>query len=160
MLKIIGILIITGAATLGGYECTASLKKRIIALDSIIKMLDSLQAKITYFNLSLNDFLNEYSEPFLDSTDFLKKAKESGLTSALVAFSDELCLNDSDIKLLKEFAEGPAAYTGKLEAQRIEYYKGEIEKISDEAKKAFPLKARLFSSVGLLTGILTAVLII
>ena len=160
MLKIAGILIITVFATIAGYECAFTLKRRIQTLEAIIKMLDSLKDRITYFNLSLKDFLEEYSEPYLENSGFLGMAKETGISNALVLLSDTLCLRDSDIKLLTEFADGPSAYTGKLEAQRIEYYKGELMKLSDEAKKSLPLKTRLFCSLGLLCGILCAVLII
>ncbi len=160
MLKITGVLIITISATIAGYECAGSLKKRVLALEAIIRMLDSLKDKITYFNISLNDFLNEYSEPFLDSSGFLEKARERGITNALFSLSDKLCLTDGDIKLLTKFTQEPAAFTGRLEAQRIEYYIKEIQKNLDKAKSSLPLKTKLFCSLGLLSGILTAVLII
>ena len=55
---------------------------------------------------------------------------------------------------------GNFAHLAAEEAKRCLYFKGECEKLLDEAKEALPVKTKLLKSAGVMCGILAAVLLI
>lgn len=161
MIKLVGILLIVGAMSAAGIECSSMIKKRVISLEAFVKLLDSMAVKIGTFSTPLSEFFNTYKDDRLDSCGFLKAVSESvSFSEAVKARASALCLEEGDVSLLGSFGEGLGGLSAAEEAKRCLYFKGECEKLLDEAKEALPVKTKLLKSAGVMCGILAAVLLI
>ena len=161
MIKLVGLLLIIGAMSAAGIECSSMLKKRVGSLESFVKLLDSMATKIGTFSTPLCEFFYNYKDERLDSCGFLKAVSESvSFTEAVKSRASELCLEENDVILLSSFGEGLGGLSAAEEVKRCLYFKGECEKLLNEAKEALPVKTKLLKSAGVMCGILAAVLLI
>ncbi|MBE6605932.1 MAG: hypothetical protein E7635_02705 [Ruminococcaceae bacterium] len=160
MHKLLGILLIVLSGSTLGSQCAAILKRRVRALEAIIKMLDSLELKINTFSTPLDEFFDCYKDELLESCGFLQEVRENGFSCALKSNADEMYLTEDDVRLLSEFADDSLHFSAAEQARRCHYYKCECQKLADQAKESLPLYTRLLGSLGIMSGILASVLII
>lgn len=160
MHKLLGILLIVVSGSTLGSQCAAMLKRRVRVLEAIIKMLDSLEIKISTFATPLDDFFASYKDELLESCGFLQGVRENGFLNALKSSADKMYLTEEDVCLLSEFADDSIHFSATEQARRCHYYKCECENLADQAKESIPLYTRLLGSLGIMSGILAAVLII
>ncbi len=161
MLKILGIGLITVIVSIWGESLVARQKKRIKALEALLRLAEDLEAKIRSFHVPVRSILAEHKYGILAESGFLELAVQStSLSEAVRQKADELCLDMRDVSLISEFGGGLGQYSIDEEAKRCAYYIGEIKKLLDDARLKLPGEAKLFRSAGIMCGILAAVFLI
>lgn len=160
MIKILGLLLIVSSMSLAGRECAGMLKKRISSLEAIIRMIDSLEIRISEFSTPLPVFFSSYSDKVLDSCLFISAIRESGLSDAIDLKASELALKEEEINILKALAERLGTLCISEEVRHCRYARKELEHVLSAAKEALPLHDKLLKSVGVMCAILAAVLFI
>lgn len=160
MFKVIGILIIMGSMTLFGEKCVELMKTRVKSLESLIKLLDVMEAKISSFCMPINSIFEAYADAHLEKCGFSEALRKTNLYEAINNKSAELCLEESEIILLSKFSSELGQYTAAEQVKRCGYYRRELEKILSGAKEKLPVNTKLLRSSGVMCGILAAVLLI
>ena len=161
MTKLIGILFIALATGACGFEYASMLKYRLRSLEAILSLIESLASKITAFLTPTGEFFDTYSDKLLEECGFLGYLREGkSFSDAVRLCADALYLNDGDISLLCEFADGLGAISAEQEIKRCNYYKNKFAERLSEAKAELPLRSRLYKSIGFMSALLAAVLVL
>lgn len=161
MLKLVGILIITIACSVLGFECSSELRRRERSLRAFVRLFDSLESSIRAFSTPLRDFFAGYRDEWLERVGFCENtAKTLDLGSTVRACADVLCLSSADIALLEKAGEGLGTLGAEREAKRCGYCKGELERQLSELKRDMAAKTRLYNTLGITCGVLAAVILI
>ena len=161
MLRILGIGLITAIVSIWGESLVVRQKKRIKALEALLRLAQSLEAKVRSFHTPVRSILCGYKDELLEASGFLELAV-FGMSFAEAARqkADELCLDVSDVLLLSEFGDGLGQYSVDEELKRCAYYTGELKRRLDTARSKLPGEVKLFRSAGIMCGILAAVFLI
>ncbi|MBO7148764.1 MAG: stage III sporulation protein AB [Clostridia bacterium] len=161
MTKLIGIMFISLATGAWGFEYASMLKCRLRSLEAILRLIESLTSKISAFLTPTGEFFDSYCDEYLEECGFLKHLREKkSFSDALRLCADALFLNDGDISLLCEFADGLGAISAEQEVKRCNYYKNKCAERLSEAKTELPLRSRLYKSIGFMSALLAAVLVL
>ncbi len=160
MLKILGVILIIFGTGIFGERCVGVLKTRIRALEGLVKLIESMEAKISGFSMPTAKFFATYSDKYFEDIGFLNACRDTDIATAVSEYKSILCLDDAEHSLMIEFAGELGQYTAAEQLRRCTYYRTELEKMLREAKEKLPVNTKLLRSSGIMCGILAAVLLI
>lgn len=161
MIKLIGILFIALATGACGFEYASMFKRRLKSLEAITTLIESLTVRIGSFLTPLGEFFDTYSDELLEKSGFLKYLREGkSFSDAIRLCREALFLEAEDIALLCEFGDGLGAINVQEEVKRCGLYKNKCAERLNEAKRELPLRLRLYKSIGFMSALLAAVLVL
>lgn len=141
LFKIAGLIFVILASSLLGFYEANSLKKRVYKLSSICISLSKLAQFIHNGSGELNRLLSlSFEKDVLYITDD-------------VSVFDKSFLKKTDIQLFESFLKEAGMSDSQTEYKRILTYKSLFENQREQAQKRVDELARLYSSLGFLTGI-------
>lgn len=172
MLKIIGTVLVIFACAALGYGKSAGISARLFLLREIEKMLLLLMGEITYRKETLPEAMLRVSgkvqEPlhgFLKETAKMAQKYQGERFAGIFRENAEKYLKNSDLtqKDFEEFVQ-LGEYLGYLDADMqkntsqwyLQQLKTEIEALAGE----IPAKKKLYQSLGILSGIFLAILLL
>ncbi len=167
MLKIFGIAVIILSASLGGIYFSSALKNRVISLKRINYMLEEIYIMLKYRSATVYEIVNSLNEDErFGELYFLKELNFSPERSFRQCWCDAVeknipyGLRKSDVELLMNIGKklGTSDIEGQLGAVR--HRQAEIEAAISEAEKEYLRKAKLYRSLGVLTGVFIAIMLV
>lgn len=164
MLKLIGSVMIVAAGGLIGLQKSAELKYRAETLQKLISSLTLLENEISYGKNDTKRALKSIGE-IQDFSLFCTASESMNTLSVSDAFmhaaSDKkFFFAESDLEILKPFADslGTTGTTSQLSI--IAHTKTLLESACADAREKYSVLGKLYRSMGFLSGIFIAILLI
>ena len=160
MIKYIGIFILSCSISVYGVILSNSLKEKLALKKEITFLLRNIERNIIYKSKSCIETVRQCGLPLLEKSGFCKSF--SGCDSAVTTTNTHLsALDDEDRKMLCEFfSRLGKSSLGEYELQNLRYYLDYFEKSLTESEKNINTKIMLYKKIGLLAGILAAIILI
>ncbi len=160
MLKYIGIFILACSLSAYGVVMSSSLKAKNNLRKEILVLLKNIERSIKYGNTSVINIINECDLPYLNKCGFCKTF--SGIHSAQAVVNStlgELSTKDRE-NLVTYFSNFGKSQFCEYELKNCRYYIDYFEKTQSDIEKDIAVKINLYKKLGLLTGILSAIILI
>lgn len=167
MLKFIGITVIISVTTFTGCYFSSALKKRLIMLKKLNYMLEEILLLLRYKSATVYEIAETLAgnERFSEF-DFLKNIDRDCDISfqqswCKAVYGSNLCgMKKSDIELIADI--GKKLGTSDLDGQvsTVMLQRSEIEAAISSAEEEYAKKAKLYRSLGALTGAFVAIMLI
>lgn len=167
MLKFIGITVIISVTTFTGCYFSSALKKRLIMLKKLNYMLEEILLLLRYKSATVYEIAETLAgnERFSEF-DFLKNIDRDCDISfqqswCKAVYGSNLCgMKKSDIELIADI--GKKLGTSDLDGQvsTVMLQRSEIEAAISAAEEEYAKKAKLYRSLGALTGAFVAIMLI
>ena len=167
MLKFIGTIIIISAATFTGCYFSAALKKRLILLKKLNYMLEEILLLLRYKSATVYEIAETLAvdERFYEF-EFLRNIGRGEDISfqqswCVAVYGSSFCgLKKSDIELIADI--GKKLGTSDLDGQvsTVMLQRSELETAISSAEEEYAKKAKLYRSLGALTGAFVAIMLI
>lgn len=171
MLKTVGLclIIVSGAGI--GFSKSRELTLRVQALEKILQMVILLKGEIRYGNASLYDAFTgaaaklpgEYGAFLYDTAKEIENKKGESFSGI---FRRTASAHFKSLGLLREEQEqlfSLGEHLGYLDLdmqiKQLEAYEKEVERSAEALKRELPEKKKVYRSLGILLGILLAVLV-
>ena len=167
MLKYICIVMIVSASAMGGIYFSSALKNRVISLKQINYMLEEIYIMLRYRSATVYEIVETLcNDERFAGLDFLKELKFSAENS----FQESWCraveknipsgLKKSDRELLLNI--GKKLGTSDLEGQlgAVKLRQAETAAAVSSAEEEYSRKAKLYRTLGVLTGVFIAIMLV
>lgn len=160
MLKYIGILILACSISAYGTFLSSSLKATYNLRKDIIQLLKDIERSIKYGNVPIIEAIKSCKHPNLQKSGFCNIF--SGCENAEFAINSTLySLSEKDKEMLSNFFSrlGKSAY-GEYELKNCRFFIEYFEKTQADSEKEITSKSLLYKKIGLIIGILSAIIFI
>ena len=167
MLKYICIVMIVSVSAMGGIYFSSALKNRVISLKRINYMLEEIYIMLRYRSATVYEIAETLcNDERFAGLDFLKELKFSAENS----FQESWCravekniprgLKKSDCELLINI--GRKLGTSDLEGQlgAVKLRQAETAAAVSSAEEEYSRKAKLYRTLGVLTGVFIAIMLV
>lgn len=167
MLKFIGMIVIISAATFTGCYFSAALKKRLITLKKLNYMLEEILILLRYKSATVYEIAETLAgDERFSEFDFLENIKPDGdipfqQSWCKAVYGSSLCgMKKSDIELIADI--GKKLGTSDLDGQisTVMLQRSELEAAIASAEEEYSKKAKLYRSLGALTGAFVAIMLV
>lgn len=167
MLKFIGITVIISVTTFTGCYFSSALKKRLIMLKKLNYMLEEILLLLRYKSATVYEMAETLAgDERFSEFDFLKNIDRDCDISfqqswCKAVYGSNLCgMKKSDIELIADI--GKKLGTSDLDGQvsTVMLQRSEIEAAISSAEEEYAKKAKLYRSLGALTGAFVAIMLI
>lgn len=171
MLKIAGILLIVAAGAGIGFSKSFELTKRERALETILRMVILLKGEIRYGNASLHDAFcgaasklsGEYA-CFLEAVAERMEAKTGESFGRLFRecageYLSELEFDAQQREKLFSLGENLGYLDLAMQIKQLDLYEKELEYSIEELRRELPAQKKAYQSLGILGGVLLAILV-
>ena len=145
LFKILGVITVLSACSLAGFLKSFGLKKRHKKLLAIYRSMSDLRERI---RLGGGEIERLVYLCFEEDTASISEGK---------AIINAMYLKKADVEILEEFFRDLGMSDSDSEYERTGLYMSLILKISDEAEKKCGELCRLYSSLGILCGLLICI---
>lgn len=171
MLKSLGIILIIFSGVGAGFSVSHTLVEREQSLKAILRMVVLLKGEIQYRNASLPDAFSSVAEKMKGKyCIFLKemamrmssdKGKQFGQMFRECASEKlgSLCLKEEEKEALLSLGDHLGYLGLDMQIKQLELYERELLFSIEELKKELPEKRKIVRSLGIMGGILLAVLV-
>lgn len=172
MLRIIGIMLLTGGSAGLGWSVRNSLKERLHTLYRIRQILLMLQNEITYSRASLPEACRRVGtrleEPFGSA---FAQIYEDMLANSGCSFytiwkrNMETCLKSSklsgeDKRILVEFGECAGYVDGQMQGKAVEHYMHSLDLSVKKLEEDMANKSRVIMSLSVMGGLLLSIMLL
>lgn len=167
MLKFAGIIVIISAASFTGCYFSAALRKRVLTLKKLNYMLEEILILLRYKSATVYEITETLAaDERFSEFEFLGIIKpESGISFQQswcnAVYGSSLCgIKKSDIELIADI--GKKLGTSDLDGQvsTVMLHRSELEALIVSAEEEYSKKAKLYRSLGALTGAFVAIMLI
>lgn len=170
MLKVTGLVLILVSAAAMGFSKSRELTEELGALEQVLRMVIYLKREISYKNASLYEALTDVSVKipgqyalFLKSTAE-ETGKRKGESFGKIfrrnaeLYLEETGLSKEEQKKFFSLGENLGYLDLDMQIRQLELYEKEAEDSIEELREKLPGRKRAYRSLGVLLGILLAVL--
>lgn len=165
MLKAVGAISILSCCCAIGFSRTAAMKKRVASLEVLLSAIRRIAAEVSFSKKRLERIFNETAQ-HTQITMFAYAAEkmqteglEKAWNSAVCEGCSDMALTDSDRRCLLQLSQ-IGAYTGDEQKKCLRSAERLIELSLADARDELSKNGRLFSSGGVLGGILAVILLL
>lgn len=164
MLKIIGCLFVIISCSLCGFYFSSQKTRRIVCLGEIIRLINEIEISMKYSRKTTADMLHELCKNSFEEIGFLSEVsiKEKTFFESFKELVEKNAppLTDDDKKLLLSFAGELGSTDSEGQIKSAALYKSFFEKRLDGAKGECERQSRLYSSLGVLSGVFISILLV
>lgn len=158
--KYIGMALVLIFTTLVGNGLAIAEKRRIEQSEALRALIAHITREIECFKTPLDSIFSSFSNKILERIGFLDKVTEGSLKVALSGSENLFCFKEETCKKLLGFAD----FLGKSDsADQISRCKYVLSLIDDDIKKSrdqYPKNRKMYSSLGVLFGIMIIILLV
>lgn len=171
MQKLLGILLILVSCTGLGLGQSLALSKRLQGLETLLRMTILIKGEIRFAGVSLADAFEGAAARLSGACgDFLKSVSQelkekNGKSFASIfrecaaAYLDGLGLKKEEQRLLFSLGDYLGYLDLEMQMKQLTIYEEELSKLMEELRRELPQKKKVCQSLGILGGILLAVLV-
>jgi stage III sporulation protein AB len=158
MYKYAGIALLVAVSGYSGRLFFEGYKQRYDYLSSVLKFMEEIKSQIEYFNSPISKICTEYKDERL--AEFLITAGNESINAAFKKHYGKLYLSTEELEIFGRFTEGIGRGTSEEQIRFCEHYINSIKKIHGRMADELPKNRKLCSSLGLMAGILVAILLL
>ena len=166
MLKSIGIIVIISVTSFVGCYFSSALKQRLILLKKLNYMLEEILILLRYKSATVYEIAETLAgDERFSEFDFLENIKQGGISFqqswCRAVYGSSLCgMKKSDIELIADI--GKKLGTSDLDGQisTVLLQRSELEAAIASAEEEYSKKAKLYRSLGALTGAFVAIMLV
>lgn len=170
MAKALAMICVFSFCTLTGLMYSSRLRLRYECLQSLISSLRQLRARMEYSALPLFELVKRIGDarsaalwdPFsfwLEKGDSVKQAWEKALEEASQNEKMFAMLKEKELAALSDFISSLGKHDLSTQQKGIGVIELQLQECLDEAKSELSKKGKLYSSIGMLSGLCGAILI-
>ncbi len=159
-IKYIGMIFIFVCTTLIGNGLAVSEKRKIERGEALRGLIAKISREIECFKAPLDTIYNSYSSTLLDKLGFLEVVRKKSLRDALAESGNIFCYKEDTYNALVGFAD----FLGKSECSdqlsRCKYILSLIDEDLKKSREAYPKNRKMYSSLGVLAGVMIIILLL
>ncbi len=135
-------------------------KNEMSYIEAMIFFTKHIKYKVAYFRSELRDIYNDFDNEFLRECGYLEKLRSDGMVSATEEYSKRFYVRDYEYEAIKNFALliGKSAWENQVEM--CEALITVLENYLNELSVKYPDEKKLYSSLGIITGLLCALVLL
>ena len=160
MPQLIGSLLIFLACSAAGFSGAAMYKAQKDELVAFLRLISHIKARIEYCRAPLDSIFAEYTDRLLERCGFIEAALTMRPTDALAKCRSRLSLSDAQIDELMKFFSDLGCHTAAEESAHCAYWEKRVGELLDAARRELPRVTRLYRGIGILVGIMAAILLL
>jgi stage III sporulation protein AB len=159
-IKYIGLFLIFIVCTFFGSGLALAEKKRIERSEALRALIAHISREIECFRTPLENIYSSFSSEVLEKNAFLQKVRVSGLKNALEGEMRTFCFDEKSFAALVNFAEflGKSEYSDQT--ARCKYILSVLDEDLKKSREAYPKNRKMYSSLGVLAGIMIVILLL
>lgn len=159
-IKYIGLFLIFIVCTFFGSGLAVAEKRRIERSESIRNLIAHISREIECFRTPLENIYYSFVSEILENCGILEKIRSSGLKNALEEKGNLFCFSDKTFGALINFSDflGKSEYTDQI--SRCKYILSLIDEDIKKSREAYPKNRKMYSSLGILAGIMIVILLL
>lgn len=159
-MKHIGLLIIFFASTMWGYLSVKKEKDRIIRMEGLLLLIREIRRSIAFMQVPLNEIYNRFQCESLEKCGMLPCLRRNGIKAAYEATREAFSLDDFCENRILSFADRLGKHPTEEELRSCDDIEALLATVLEEAKKAYPMKRKLYSALGVSLGIGAVILLL
>ncbi|MBE6618898.1 MAG: hypothetical protein E7626_03825 [Ruminococcaceae bacterium] len=158
--KYIGMLLIFICSTLIGNGLAIGEKRRIERSDALRELVHFIYREIECFRTPLDEIYLNFSSAPLEKSGFIGDLRGGSLEYAIKNTREGFCFSDQTKVSLVNFAEnlGKSEYSDQL--SRCKYILSLMDGDIKKSREAYPKNRKMYTSLGLLSGVMIIILMI
>lgn len=159
-IKYIGLFLIFIVCTFLGSGLALAEKRRIERSEGLRALISHISREIECFRTPLENIYSSFSSEALEKNAFLEKVRLSGLKSALEGEKSMFCFSEKSFATLLNFAEllGKSEYSDQT--VRCKYILSVLDEDLKICRENYPKNRKMYSSLGILAGIMIVILLL
>lgn len=158
--KYIGMLLIFLFTTLVGNGLAISEKRKIEQGEALRALIAHISREIECFKTPLDKIFSSFSNPILEKNGFLNNARERSLGDALNESGNIFCFKEETYKMVVNFGDFLGKSDCSDQLSRCKYILSLIDEELKKCKEAYPKNRKMYSSLGVLSGIMIIILLV
>ncbi len=158
--KYIGMLLIFVFTTLVGNGLATAEKRKIENGEALRAFIAHIGREIEYFKTPLDKIFSSFANSILEKNEFLNTVREKSLSDALDKRSSIFCFKEETYKSLLDFSEFLGKSDSSDQLSRCKYILSLIDDDLKKCKEAYPKNRKMYSSLGVLSGVMIIILLV
>lgn len=159
-LKYAGMIMIFVCCTLLGNGLAVSEKRRIQRGEALRDLINFIYREIECFRTPLDDIYLNFSNEILEKNGFIRDMRKDSFKYALENMKDPLSYNEQTRIALINFADGLGKSEYQDQISRCKYILSLVDDDLKKSREAYPKNRKMYTSLGLLSGIMIIILMI
>ncbi len=159
MPRLIGAVLIVFASCTVGISASALYKIRLRQLEAFHELITHIESQISGFLAPLDMIFEGYENKVLEACGFLERLRAEGGEAALEGCRGRLYLAQGELSELKRYFAALGRGAASDEAKLCRYYESRILASVERVRSELSGKVRLCQALGLLFGIMLAVIL-
>ena len=135
-------------------------RERLLQMDGFLLLLRHIRERIACFRTPKGEILESFQNPALLRAGFLSALDGGDLASALAASHDRLYLDEGELAILSEFADGLGGGFADEEILRCDLAISRLESAIAARREATPRIAKLYRTVVLCSALAVVIVLI
>ena len=159
-IKYIGLFLIFIVCTFFGSGLALAEKRRIEQGEALRALIMHISREIECFRTPLENIYSSFSSETLEKNGFLQKVRTEGFKSTLEGERSIFCFGEKSFGALLNFAEflGKSEYSDQ--SARCKYILSVLDEELKTKREAYPKNRKMYSSLGILAGIMIVILLL
>ena len=159
-MKIAGLICIVLSCSMVGMLVANEKKKKIRYVEGILYLVRHIKYKITYFRSELNKIYEDFSNRFLNDTGFYNELKISDLHTVLNKYNQVYSIREYESNALNYLALTLGRSSWEDQTDKCTIVIEMLEKYLDELNTKYPEERKFIASLGIISGLLIAVVLV
>ena len=160
MTRLFGAMIIFLVCSAVGFSASKMCSRRVKQLEAFASLISYISAQIEGFLTPLDRIYATAKSPVLDECSFLKVLRQNGGVEAMHMCRPSLSLTDSECAQLERFFEGLGHHSADEETRHCAYFEKLVRGFAETARTELPSKGRVCRTIGMLFGIMLALVLL
>jgi len=157
---IIGAVIIVAVCGYVGASLAGMCRIHTEQLEAFRVLIGHIGSRIDGFLSPLDEIFRSYCDKTLEHIGFFDAVAKYGCASALSHCRSRLYLSDNEYRELEAFFGGLGHGFAEEEIKHCRYYESRFSVISEKAGSELAKRSRLYRMLGLLSGVMIAVILL
>ncbi len=160
MIRLWGALMIFAACTAAGFSASAMYARRARQLEAFTALISYVGAQINGFLAPLERIYATFENRTLEQCSFLAELRQSGGVTAMETCRRSLNLTQSERDELKAFFVGLGRHSADEESRHCAYFEKRIGELAATARAQHSSKGRVCRTLGMLFGLMLALVLL
>lgn len=160
MLKYFGILLIFSGCSFAGFLLALKKKKDICYIEAMIEFIKYIKFKVIYFRSELCEIYDGFDNKFLGNCGYLQRLRKEGMEKVTKEYSGRFFVREHEYEALISFTMSIGKSAWENQVEMCDKLIILLEKYYTELNEKYPNEKKLLSSLGIIAGLLFAVILL
>ena len=157
-LKYLGMVLVFVSCTVAGSLLATSEKRRLERSEALKALLSHITREIEHFRTPLDTVFASFANEALEKTGFLRDLRENSLSHALLKSGNIFAYSEDTFAAIINFSEllGKSEYNDQV--ARCKHMLSVLEEDLKKRREEYPKNKKMYTSLGVLSGLMIIVL--